>query len=744
MASEKTSCGKTVEYDLGKTALYGIQFKPQKDFEGIEVHIGKVLDKKETSVRASLYAWKKNYSTSVQGEPLTSQVFSGFERDTWIGVKGKYPQGEYLLVLDEANAATVNVIEEKCETVNSYLHTSKAGITIENRVLGCDKLGAVTQPLPQEYITDDATTWVGKDGLDRTLPTEAQTGGERREKYVGIFYHTWHDLNAPRANVLNVTKTVAQYPESKNDYDHPVWQGYTTFFWNEPLYGYYNNGVDRWVLRRHAELLANAGVDVVIFDNTNGTENFMRAIFTLLEVWAEARADGVKTPQISCQLNMFEYDRTAIQLIELYDKIYAKGLYQDLWFYWEGKPLMVGYAEELKAMNRMDVYEFFTYRPIKGTYSATSNVQVINEDGSTIGWDPPKPFEQYSQWKWISIYPQEIMKNVKTGENEAISVSVAQNWSKRKGLTTMNAEGEVFGRGYTDKYGYDASEYAITHGLNFQEQWEYALSVDPKFIFVTGWNEWIAGRWREMWGDKNAIPDNALDGFSRDAEPSKGVLKDHFYNQLIANIRRFKGCKQIEKAEKIEGGKGIDWAQVKPVYRAYKGNTFSRDCQGYRYKDEWQHYQNATGRNDIVESRVAFDDDNVYFMVQTRADITPYTDRAWMRLLIDVEGVEETPSNNWETYEYIVNRESPTKEKAVLEKSTGGWHWEKVGEIDYQVEGRRLYLTVPRALLKIEKAPFTLNFKWSDNMQEEGDVMDFYSHGDVAPTARLKYRFTTK
>ncbi len=38
---------------------------------------------------------------------------------------------------------------------------------------------------------------------------------------------------------------------------------------------------------------------------------------------------------------------------------------------------------------------------------------------------------------------------------------------------------------------------------------------------------------------------------------------------------------------------------------------------------------------------------------------------------------------------------------------------------------------------------FTVNFKWSDNMQADGDIMDFCTNGDVAPGARYKYSFTT-
>ena len=39
-------------------------------------------------------------------------------------------------------------------------------------------------------------------------------------------------------------------------------------WWSEPLYGYYNSS-DEWVIRRHMELLTQAGVDFLVFDVTN-------------------------------------------------------------------------------------------------------------------------------------------------------------------------------------------------------------------------------------------------------------------------------------------------------------------------------------------------------------------------------------------------------------------------------------------------------------------------------------------
>jgi ribosome-associated translation inhibitor RaiA len=137
-------------------------------------------------------------------------------------------------------------------------------------------------------------------------------------------------------------------------------------------------------------------------------------------------------------------------------------------------------------------------------------------------------------------------------------------------------------------------------------------------------------------------------------------------------------------------------------------------------------------------AKVARDSDNIYFMAECAADITPYTDKSWMRLLIDIEGVN---GDNRETFKYIVNRTSPTEKYATLEKSKGGWNWEKVGEVEYSLSGNRLQIKIPRAMLNIGTGAFTVNFKWSDNMQKDGDIMDFYVSGDVAPGGRFKYQY---
>ena len=92
-------------------------------------------------------------------------------------------------------------------------------------------------------------------------------------------------------------------------------------------------------------------------------------------------------------------------------------------------------------------------------------------------------------------------------------------------------------------HGFNNDPNAIDRGLNFQEQWDHALKMDPELIFITGWNEWIAGRYKNWQGTENAFVDQCDKEYSRDIEPMKGGFADNYYYQLVANIRRYKGVR---------------------------------------------------------------------------------------------------------------------------------------------------------------------------------------------------------
>ena len=123
-------------------------------------------------------------------------------------------------------------------------------------------------------------------------------------------------------------------------------------------------------------------------------------------------------------------------------------------------------------------------------------------------------------------------------------------------------------------------------------------------------------------------------------------------------------------------------------------------------------------------------------MVETKSDLTPSSDPAWMQLYLDIGESEQ----NWETFEYMVNRINP-QERAYLERSTGGWNWKNAGEVEYSVSGNRLQIKIPKSLLGITGDEFTINFKWTDNADTKGDIMNFYENGDVAPLGRFKFQY---
>jgi hypothetical protein len=113
------------------------------------------------------------------------------------------------------------------------------------------------------------------------------------------------------------------------------------------------------------------------------------------------------------------------------------------------------------------------------------------------------------------------------------------------------------------------------------------------------------------------------------------------------------------------------------------------------------------------------------------------SDPNWMWLLIDAD---RNPQTGWEGYDFIVNRTIEGGE-SWLEENSGGWNWKKTARIPIQITGNELMLTIPRNSLGMTSA-VNLNFKWWDNPQKPGDIMDTYLSGDVAPDGRFSYLYS--
>ena len=640
-----------------------------------------------------------------------------------------------------------NGLEQEWDLELTIVFTSR----VAEPVLECESTASnyVAVNPPKEYVIPEDSliythevmpdTWVFTDGLGRTSLTNADVGDLREDKTVAIFYWTWHSTERLGLKPFNNTLFMAEHPEVIYDYYSPLWPTNNPgFFWNESVYGYYLT-TDEWVLRRHAELLADAGVDVIFTDNTNGTSTWRDSYQRLYAAWSQAMKDGVKTPKVSFMLPFGANDNARAQLQMLFTDIYKPKEYQELWFYWEGKPMLMAWPGKLRSTEPMErnIMTYFTFRNNEPDYMDTGSQNKLGH------------------WGWLSMYPQAYYfanaEDKAAGIVEQVTVGVAQNHNyKTHKLSAMNNPYNA-GRSYTLDESHLGEPDSKLYGYNFSEQFDYALSLDPKVIFVTGWNELTVGRYEEWGGVKNAFPDQFDDENSRDIEPSRGELRDNYYYLLVNYVRRYKGARPIPAPSAPKtidlGGSGEQWNNVKPYYAAYIGNTGNRDALGYGRTE----YTEFSGRNDIIGAQLARDNDYLYFRVECRDNITPYTDKLWMNLYID----SDQNNQGWESFDYILNKSAASEKTAVLERFTGnGYDSEKVADCEYAVDGRYMTVKIRRSDLGVTDEKYTVNFAWTDNVHDVddtgtdgvytrfgGEILEFYVSGDVAPGGRFKYSY---
>jgi hypothetical protein len=569
---------------------------------------------------------------------------------------------------------------------------------------------SVTRGFADDLSALPGVPWPATDGLGRSLPTTDEVGPPRSDRFVGIFYFLWHSAPAGRSpnwdGPYDITKILDRDPAALSKPDSPLWGGVGQYhYWGEPLYGYYRSD-DPWVLRRHAQALADAGVDTLIFDTTNA-QTYPETYMALCKVFQQVRAEGGSTPQISFMVNT----KAGQSAARIYRDLYQKGQYRELWFRWQGKPLMICDPAEASP----ELNEFFTLRRAHWPFTMVNTQKA---------------------WHWEATYPQPYGYVDDPAKPEQVNVSVAQNLRCSDGRVTNMSEGDARGRSFHNG-AVDTALGAVNFGHNFQEQWQRVFELEPPFVMITGWNEWIAGRWQRP-GQPIVFVDQYDEEHSRDIEFARVGHLDHYYWQMVANIRRYKGAPELPVSS---GPKTIDiqsgfeqWEDVAPEYRDHVGETLPRDHAGVA----GLHYDNRSGRNDLVAGKVAHDAENVYFYLRTDAPIRPAPTPDGLWLLIDSDRNHDT---GWEGYDLIVGRHIDADGRPWIERNSAGWQWDKVAPVTQRLEGSRLHLALPRSSLG-QNSGASFDFKWVDNSQAPGDILDFYLSGDVAPDGRFNFRYS--
>lgn len=710
----------------------------------------------DSAAQLTLYKWNRNHTTTEAGEPIATAFLDPLTDNGMAELTfDAQPAGEYYILVSqtrgqvgvwavEGNSMTHGLVyvggsEEKMDLCLSVRFTSKPATfftALEKEEKETDAPSQQTGVPADSLFRQNAAmpdTWVFTDGLGRKSLTFADVGPVRDGKTLALFYWTWHE-ELGQQGATNTTELLKKYPDAKNDYNHVAWRGAGHYcFWNEPIYGFYRT-TDEWVLRKQAEMLANAGVDVVFNDNTNGSLTWKSAYHALFENWIKASEDGVKVPKISFLLPFGDNSGSQSQLRSLYNDIYKDGVYQQLWYYLDDKPMLMAYSGSMPS----EIRKFFTFRSGQSAYLLNGKTNV-------------------GQWGWLHTYPQPVyygtneQRRNKTPEEITVGVAVNHNYVTHE-ITAMNGE-HVMGRSYTstypDRYEKEGTSASLW-GYNFSEQFDHALKQDPMVVFVTGWNEWHAWRQPTPWGGPNSLVNNALvdqfdNEFSRDLEPTKGELKDHYYYLFVNYVRRYKGVNPIptpslNQTIDMQGAES-QWKTVEPYYASYINNIGDRDHAGYRGHS----YKETSGRNDLIGAQVARDDEYLYFHAECASDVVGLGDDLWMTLYID----SNQENQGWETFDYVINKSRATQNAVMLEKFTGnGYDTELVAECAYTLDGRYLTVKVRKADLGLSGDDFTVNFAWTDNVHDEGqegvfsgDILDFYISGDVAPGGRFKYSY---
>lgn len=632
-------------------------------------------------------------------------------------------------------------------------------------------------------------TWVATDAIGRVMPTNAETGDVKDDKrrVVGIFYITWHTQNfhtVPSPYTGDITKILQQSPEARNDSNHPAWKRYDPHMYHyaEPEMGYFLSQ-DEWVIRKDISMLTDAGVDVMIMDVTNAVRYWDEWEVTF-KTMQKMKAEGNPVPKFC----FWAFNGPVITVVqELYDRIYKENKYSDLWFYWDGKPLLLynsdphhnasggwvdnpnpNYSEDI-ANNPDDpnhnnpyytqksltdytneIKEFFTLRTMWWGYYEWAGKRFIGtEDNWSFGYS-------LADERIQNMTPEELM-STHNGKHEQAAVTPAQH------PVTMTQNPMGVGKSWTRRYGqpelneYDMPEVGYipyldktvdnpTHyGAYFQESWDYALKGDPEFLYINDWNEWTAMKFELGPGSQwlgRINPFHFVDQynmeFNRGIQPMKGGYTDNYYMQMAQNIRRYKGSRPIPEhtgySECKIDGRFADWKNDTIEYRDTQGDVFHRDAKGYGGTI----YTNTSGRNDIITSKVAVGEHTISFYAETAGDITPHTDKNWMLLLIDADN---NSSTGWYGYDFIVNQSVKSDRiTTLMHYNSEKKEWEEVADLAMRYTDNHIELAIPRQLLNLAEDKFILDFKWADNPEELADPISLCLNGDTAPNRRFNYR----
>ncbi|MBO5076886.1 MAG: hypothetical protein J5584_04735 [Clostridia bacterium] len=330
------------------------------------------------------------------------------------------------------------------------------------------------------FNTDDVPCDDTGAGLYKPVPYE--------ERQVGIAYTTWF-------------RKSWNWSKDRN--------------WDLPMLGGYYSG-DEAIIYQHGVWLAEAGIDFVFVDWSNNVaydpatmrtqrEDF-RTIEESTELLFKVWATIPHAPKICIftgpghvhqQQDTFANGMMQAKNDQIYNTFIANEEYNKMYYYYEGKPLLMCYGATPSFARKPDEFpdDRFTVRWVTGYVGQ----QSVLFDKKTL--------VSSFHWSWEERGAQTF--TVKDGRPEAMTV--VASWRKQS---------------EPGKSGYIAPGLR-DNGSTYKMQWARADLIGPKFVLVVSFNEWTLGEQVSM--------ENA-----KDNEPS-ATLGSLYLDILREQIKKFKG-----------------------------------------------------------------------------------------------------------------------------------------------------------------------------------------------------------
>ncbi|AGE56485.1 hypothetical protein ATCVNEJV2_008L [Acanthocystis turfacea Chlorella virus NE-JV-2] len=309
------------------------------------------------------------------------------------------------------------------------------------------------------------------------------TGGRR--PMIGLFVHTWHDIDRNR-KVIGETKTF--------DINKFFWWGRPEFAGGDlSKYTWKNNAM----IDYHIDNWKKLGVDFIFLDFTNGNQEGILSGADSLVKRMNERAGEPGVPKVVFWIKKF--DDADMYRTRFYEK------YPRTQFIWKGKPLLLvrrggNGGKKIPNVPPPPASSFFTTRWMWG---------LLGEG-------------QGSFWTFKEVF--QLQPYMYDGVAEQVGVAI----SAKVGFTVV--DGKV-----------TPPTKCRDNGKFFKMQADRAMSLKPEIITITGYNEWMAQNSGPGTTTRPCFVDLASEECSHDIEPMLGGFGDKYFNMVRDFVRKAKG-----------------------------------------------------------------------------------------------------------------------------------------------------------------------------------------------------------